>query len=196
MPGSCDNSFFRNYVVLNRHYEDLTLIRGVEANILDYNGTIDVDTNKIDCIDYVIASLHTPCIKCGNIEENTNALIKVMDIPKVYVIGHPDDKRYPINYDLLTAAAVEKRVLIEINNSSLNPTGCREGACENLTEMLKFGKERGLHVIMSSDAHICEDVGNIELSAKLIEDLNYPKELVLNYDEDPKRLFDFLNIKI
>ena len=51
--------------------------------------------------DVVIASLHIPCIKPGSIEQNTNALIKAMDNPYVNIIGHPDDSRYPVDYEKL-----------------------------------------------------------------------------------------------
>ena len=46
---------------------------------------------------------------------------------------------------------------------------------------------------MGSDAHICYDVGNFEYSKKIIEDNDFPKELVINYDED--KILKFLNIK-
>lgn len=47
----------------------------------------------------------------------------------------------------------------------------------------KYCKEYGVNIIMGSDAHICYDVGNFEYAEKIIEDNDFPKELVINYDE-------------
>ena len=37
---------------------------------------------------------------------------------------------------------------------------------------------------MGSDAHIWYDVGNLEYSVRLLEDVGYPEELILNYSLD------------
>ena len=41
---------------------------GCEANIMDYEGNIDLSEYGLKGCDVVIASLHIPCIKPGNIE--------------------------------------------------------------------------------------------------------------------------------
>ena len=41
-----------------------------------------------------------------------------MDNPYVNIIGHPDDSRYPVDYEQLVRAAGEKHVLLELNNTS------------------------------------------------------------------------------
>ena len=46
---------------------------------------------------------------------------------------------------------------------------------------------------MGSDAHICYDVSKFEYAEKIIEDNDFPKELVINYDEN--KILEFLNIK-
>ncbi len=44
-----------------------------------------------------------------------------MDNPFVKIIGHPDDDRYPIDYEAVVKKAAEKNILLEVNNTSLNP---------------------------------------------------------------------------
>ncbi|MGL4567220.1 MAG: phosphatase, partial [Fusobacteriaceae bacterium] len=121
--------------------------------------------------------------------ENTRAVIKTMDIPQVKIIGHPDDSRYPLDYKKVVAAAKEKNVLLEINNSSLSSGSFREGARENITEMLKECREQGVRVIMGSDAHASFDIGNFRNSEKLLKELNFPIELVINYHEEEVEKF-------
>ena len=90
-------------------------------------------------------------------------------------------------------AAKEKNIAFEVNNSSLKPNTFREGAWDNVKVLLKYCKEYGVNIIMGSDAHICYDVGNFEYAEKIIEDNGFPKELVINYDEN--KILEFLNIK-
>ena len=43
----------------------------------------------------------------------------VMKKPYVDIIGHPDDGRFPVDYEVLVQTAKETKTLLEINNSSL-----------------------------------------------------------------------------
>ena len=43
----------------------MRIYTGVEANIMDFKGNLDLDEAVLKKMDYVIASLHMPCIKPG-----------------------------------------------------------------------------------------------------------------------------------
>ena len=43
MPGSSHGFYFSNFRVIPRQYDNLRLSLGVELNILDYNGNIDLE---------------------------------------------------------------------------------------------------------------------------------------------------------
>ena len=45
----------------------------------------------------------------------------VMKKPYVKIIGHPDDSRFPTDYERLVKMAKETGTLLELNNSSLRP---------------------------------------------------------------------------
>ena len=79
MPGSTGVFYFSNMGIIPRMKNGVKIYMGCEANIMDYEGNIDLSEYGLKGCDVVIASLHIPCIKPGSIEENTNALIKVMD---------------------------------------------------------------------------------------------------------------------
>lgn len=153
---------------------------GCEVNIMDYDGRIDLSEYGLKGCDVVIASLHIPCIKPGSIEQNTKALINAMDNPYVNIIGHPDDSRYPVDYEQLVRAAGEKHVLLELNNTSLSPTGPRQGAYDNDVTMLKLCKEAGVCISIGSDAHIKESICDFDRAYKVIEEVGFPKELIVN----------------
>lgn len=184
MPGAAHNFYFHNMRVIKDEINGIRVLKGIEANIIDFDGNIDVEPEVIDILDYMIASLHGPCIKSGTIEENTRALIKAMDIPKVKVIGHPDDSRFPIDYEKLVLAAKEKNMAIEMNNSSLSPKSFRMNAIENYKVLLTLCKEHEVKIMLGSDAHIYYDVGRFDNCYKLLKELDFPEKLVWNFSNE------------
>ena len=182
MPGSTGLFYFSNMGIIPRMKNGVKIYMGCEVNIMDYEGKIDLSEYRLKGCDVVIASLHIPCIKPGSIEENTNALIKVMDNPYVNIIGHPDDSRYPVDYERLVKAAKEKHVLLELNNTSLNPDGPRQGAYDNDVKMLNLCKEMGVCISIGSDAHIKESICGFDRAYQVIKDTEFPEKLIVNSD--------------
>ncbi len=192
MPGGPHPYYFHNIYCIPKEVDGLKILRGIEANIIDFDGNTDVSDDMLTHIDYMIASLHNPCIDAGNKEENTNAILKVMDHPKVKIIGHLDDSRYEVDYERVVKKAKEKNILLEINNSSLKPTTFRQGAWENLGVMIKLCKEHEAKVVMGTDSHISYDIGKFTYCEKILNDNNFPTHLVINYNED--EIIEFFNI--
>lgn len=182
MPGSTGLFYFSNMGIIPRMKNGVKIYMGCEVNIMDYEGKIDLSEYGLKGCDVVSASLHIPCIKPGSIEENTNALIKVMDNPYVNIIGHPDDSRYPVDYERLVKAAKEKHVLLELNNTSLNPDGPRQGAYDNDVKMLNLCKEMGVCISIGSDAHIKESICGFDRAYQVIKDTEFPEKLIVNSD--------------
>ncbi len=191
MPASPHFYYFQNIHCIPKEVDGLKILRGVEANIIDYDGNIDIDEDLSKHMDYMIVSLHPPCIEYGTKEQNTTAVINAMNHNKVKVIGHLDDSRYPVDYEKVVKVAKDKGILFEINNSSLKPESFREGALENVGYLFKYCKQYGVKVIFGSDAHISYDVGRFSNCEKAIQKYDFPKELVINYNEDEiKRIFN------
>ncbi|AFS79722.1 PHP domain-containing hydrolase [Gottschalkia acidurici 9a] len=184
MPGGAHKYFFQNTIVWPREIDGLILLRGIEANIIDYDGNIDIDEDTLKKLDYAIASFHPPCIDPGCIDKNTNAIINVIKNPYVKIIGHPDDSRYPLDYELVVKAAKEHNVALEVNNSSLNPGSFRVGANENVKNFLNLCKENKTKVIFGSDSHISYDVASFHNSLSIAEQVGFPMELIVNYNKD------------
>lgn len=190
MPGGPHPFYFHNIYCIPKEVDGLKILRGIEANILDYDGNTDVEEDgMLKHIDYAIASLHPPCIQPGTKEENTNAILNVMDKDKIKIIGHLDDSRYPVDYELVVKKAKEKKILLEVNNSSLKPTTFREGARENVTTMLELCKKYEVRIVLGTDSHISYDIGKFTFAEKIIEELEFPKELVINYNEEEIKEF-------
>ena len=187
MPGTTHPIFFTNYKAIPDELMGVRILCGIEANILDNRGTIDIDDSLYPKLDYIIASLHTPCIRSGSRDENTRALIGAMKNPYVKIIGHPDDDRYPLDYEMLTDAAKAYGTALELNNSSFRPTSGRQNASANAQILLKKCLEKQVPVIMGSDAHIYCDIGRFDSAIHMLEHCSFPDELVLNYQNDGLR---------
>ncbi|MBI9012693.1 MAG: phosphatase [Clostridiales bacterium] len=194
MPGGPHEFHFVNMSVLPKVIEDINILIGIEANIMDYNGTIDVADDIKERMDYIIASLHPPVITPGNIEENTRSIIEAMKNPDVTIIGHPDDGRYPVDYNQIVQAAKKTNTLLEINNASLNPSGYREGTVENSRTILNLCKEHGVSVIFGSDAHVSYSIGDFTRCVALANEVEFPESLIVNNDFN--KLKKYLNSNI
>ena len=192
LPGGPHPFYFQNIYVIPKEVDGIRILKGVEANIIDFDGNLDVTNAMALHLDYMIASLHTPCLEGGSKEENTNTYLKAMDHPKVKIIGHPDDDRFIFDKEAIVKKAKEKNILLEINNSSLKPDTFRQGARENIIELLELCKKYKVRVVLGSDAHISYDVGKFPYNGNLIEEVNFPKELVINYHED--QIVEFFNL--
>lgn len=191
MPGSCQEFYFHNLKVVPRQFGDLELLLGVELNILDSDGSVDLKEPHLGKLDVVVASLHMPCLKPGSRAYNTECVINAIKNPHINIIGHPDDGRYPLDYEAVVQAAKEYKTLLEVNNHSLNPECTRENARENQKIMLPLCRKYGVSVVMSSDAHYQGDVRNHARAISLLEELDFPEELIVNTDR--KKLYPFLN---
>lgn len=184
MPGTCNELYYLNFRVIPRHQQGMQILLGSEVNIIDLDGSMDFDDKMLDIMDLVIASMHTPCLTPGSREENTRAYINVMNHPKVTIIGHPDDGRYPIDAEAFVKEAKETKTVIEVNNNSLNPRGFRQNSKENYKTILKYCEKYEVPVVVNSDAHICYDVANFGYAKRFFQEIDFPKELVLNFDVD------------
>lgn len=180
MPGTCNDLYFLNLKVLPRKMQGIEVLFGAEVNIIDLEGTLDMSPRLLEKMDVTIASMHSPCIKPGTMAENTNAYLKAVEHPLINIIGHPEDGRYPVDFDTLAAAAKEHHVLLEMNNSSLRPDCARTNGRENYIKMLEVCKKYKTPIIMNSDSHWSGDVGNISNTMPLIQETGFPEELIVN----------------
>ncbi|MBR2851909.1 MAG: phosphatase [Anaerotignum sp.] len=184
-PGMKDttcHAYFANLHVLPEKLHGVRLLRGIELNIMDFNGTVDMDEKTLSRLDMAIASLHVPCIVPGSRKENTQTLLKVMENPYVDIIGHPGDPRYDIDYKEVFRQAKETGTILEINNASLIPGGFRDGSQENVKKILRMSMEEGVSVVLGSDAHFYTGIGDFSHAIALLKEIGFPEELVLNTD--------------
>lgn len=193
MKDTTGHAYFANLHVLPERLHGVRLLRGIELNIMDFDGTVDMDEKVLSRLDLCIASLHTPCIKPGSRKENTRAILKAMEHPYVDIIGHPGDPRYDVDYKEVFRQAKETGTLLEVNNASLIPGGFRDGSQENVKQILMMSMTEGVPVVLGSDAHFYTGIGNFSHAEALLREVGFPEELVLN--TNPTRFLSGLKKK-
>lgn len=191
MPGGPHIFHIGNQKVIPDYIKGVRILKGVEANIMDFEGRLDLGESFLKNLDIVIASFHDVCIAPGSVEENTKALIEAMKNPYVDIIAHPGNPYYPIDIDRFIQCAFDTGTLIEINNSSF--VGSRKGSEENCRRIAARAKEKGVRLVAGSDCHISFDVGRFDRVEEIFEEAAMPEELVIN--TDPQKLIEYLNKK-
>lgn len=178
---------------VNKEFRGMIEVKfGVEANVMTYNGKIDVKEEEKKYLDGINVGFHygiiprdiksffyfmilnqiakvvkplTPWIR----EKNTQALIKIVEKEDIKIVTHPGDK-VPVDIYKLAKACEKKGTALEINSSHKNMS------VEDIKEALKT------QVLMSvgSDAHTPGAVGEFSQAIERINLTGVPKDRIIN----------------
>ena len=182
---------FKSARHLPKYVKGVRLIPGAEVDIMDENGRLDIEDKYLKDLELVIASFHTPCFPPYSDEETvTKAWLNTMENEHVDILGHMGDGRYKCDYERVVKKAKEKGKIIEINNHSFK---VREGSRENCRCIALLCKKYSVPVVLSTDAHFSAEVGVVPNSVALLEEIDFPEELILNTSLE--KLCDYLKIE-
>lgn len=172
--------------------EGVRILRGVEANIVGRDGTLDMPEPYLAKLDFVMAGLHEHCGFDGQgIDGNTEAVLQAMANPRVKAISHSGNPEFPVHFEDLVRGALETGTALEINNSSFSMS--RRGSRENCEYLAGLLARAGALVIVGSDAHIAQGVGDFDEAIAVLEKAGVRAEQVVNSSYE--RLLEFLRLK-
>lgn len=174
------SSYFRSLPFCPRKRFNIEVLYGVELNILNAEGQFDLSDELLNNLDYAIISMHKQNYKSGSISENTQAYIQAMKHPVVKILGHCDDPHFPVDYDMLARAALHENVIFEINEASLVPHSYRGDTRSNVLQILHYCLQYKIPIILSSDSHGKEHIGDFVHSAEFVHQQMFPEKLILN----------------
>jgi len=192
MPGGAHAYHFSNQTAIPDHLFGVRVLKGIEANAIDRNGKLDLDDFRLGKLDIVAVGLHTVCAPYGTIKENTIMMLAAMQNPFVDVIVHPGNPEYLIDEEAVVKEAVRCGVALEVNNSSL--TVSRKGSLAHCDNIVGLAKEFGAKLIVGSDSHYCETVGEFSVAAELLRKNGISDEQVLNTSIE--RVLSHLNRRV
>lgn len=183
MPGAPHYWFFSNQRVLPRFLHGVAVIRGVESNILNTAGEIDIHPSVDQNLDWVIASFHEPVFSPSTHSDHTQALLKVIRSGRVDALGHLGNPRFDFDFRKVIESAAEHNVAIEINNSTLKGHS-RVGSIDRCYQIAEVAKSCGAWITTGSDAHFCMDVGNLTLASELLDKVGIDAEKVITHSAE------------
>ena len=181
MPDSPHIWHFENLRILPRQICGVTVLKGVETNIIDNDGNFDMPRKTLEKLEWVVASMHRQVYEPTTAENHTRAYIKAAQDPIVDVIGHCTTDMFPIDFEKCVKACKEYSKLVEINESSIL---YKKGSLENSYELLRLCKKYEVPVVFDSDGHFCELIGVVDTAVRIAQEVGFPEELVVNADYD------------
>lgn len=171
---------------------DLQVFLGVEANVVDLRGTLDVPLEVLRRLDYVMAGLHVP-VRTRRVGDavrfaaynvvgrwwpeagrrarimNTEALVQAVHRYPIDVITHPG-WRLSVDTAVLAEACAAVGTALEVNTSH------DHGG----VAYIRVAAERGVDFVVGSDAHAPDRVGDLQAGFQLLREAGVPAERVRN----------------
>lgn len=165
------------YAYLPYHIEGVRIYRGIEANIIDHKGTIDIREKYIKQLEFAIAGMHEVVIGSGGIVKDTEAVIGALNNKYIDIIAHPDNPSYALDYEAVVKEAARLGKLLELNDHSME---YRKGGIDNADKFLPLCRKYGVRISVSSDAHFAFGIGKFDAALKRIEANGFPESLIVN----------------
>jgi DNA polymerase (family 10) len=141
---------------LNGRFEGLTLLAGVECDILA-DGSLDLADDCLAQLDLVVASVHSQFTQ--DTAQATDRMLRAIECPWVDILGHPTArrlfKREPLTFDVeaIVTASARRGVAMEINSQPQRL---------DLTDVnARLARERGVRLVVSTDAHSTAELDNL-----------------------------------
>ncbi|MDR1095502.1 MAG: PHP domain-containing protein [Spirochaetaceae bacterium] len=169
--------YFGNLRVLPEKMRGVFVFHGAELNIMDTEGTVDLDGTYVRPLHFVMAGLHEQCFESQSAETNTRTLIAAIENPLVDGISHPGNPVYPADFEAVVQAAVRAGKTLEINNSSFR---VRAGSDKSCREFAAACKKHGALITCGSDAHTAQDAGNFKTALAVIKEAGIDKDKIVN----------------
>ena len=103
--------------------------------------------------------------------------------------GFPNDKekrsaKLKFVLDAIVELCHQNDVIIEVNESSITRDYYEYNILYYMKHWLKMARDLGCLIVVNSDAHSKYGIGKIGKSLDLLEGVNYPVDLIVNFDRD------------
>ena len=160
---------------LNGRFEGLTLLAGIECDILA-DGRLDLADDCLAELDLVVASVHSHFSQ--DLQQMTDRVLRALESPWVDVLGHPTGrlllKREGLRLDVdqVITAAARHGVALEIN--------CQVDRLDLNDAHARLAQERGARLVVSTDAHSVTALGNLRWGLQVARRAWVTPDMVLN----------------
>ena len=183
-------------------YDDIDIFCGIEANLLNPKGELDIELKERKVFDVLVVGFHKGT-RIGSLKNffqffvpnvlgigryskkviarNTQSYIKAIKKYNIDILAHLNANGCIVDPVAIATVAKEYDTYIELNGKRINFTPAE------IEGMVKTG----VKFVVSSDAHRPSRVGENHEALNIIEKYNIPLKQVVNVDKLPK--FKYVN---
>lgn len=169
-------------VEIARKDSDFPILIGMETNIVDLEGSIDIGEEVLDKLDVVLAGVHSlgssNSIPEAVARDYFTSVMGAIGNQKIDVLTHPfwffDDLSPHLSSEDLSnfaKAASDRGVAIELNERYHAPS----------EDVLTICLDEGVKISVGSDAHRLHEVGKIKWAMKMLEQIDVESEDLILY---------------
>ena len=176
-PGGLHPIAIPGLQMMPKEFNGVRIFSGLEANIMDIDGSLDAENRYLHPLDNVVASLHSLCFK-GSYEENTAAYLAAIKNPYIDIIGHLHQADVLCDMKQVVHEASCYGKVIELNASYLHPS--RVKSLPLIKEIIGICLDEPVRITVSSDAHFSASVGQCQEMLKLLYEAGFPAERIIN----------------
>lgn len=170
---------FDNMRVMPSEICGIRVFRGVEANVLSPEGDIDIPVYALERLEWVVASMHKQTFLETEREAVTQAWMNIAQNSFVDVIGHSGTPEYAYDFETVIKEMGRVGKMVEINNATFL---IRKESRGNCVQIAKLCKKHGVYICVNTDAHYHASVGNVSLASQMLDEIDFPEELIMNAD--------------
>ena len=166
----------------------IRIFKSIECEILN-NGTLDLSTECLKELDYVIVGIHSNANQPR--KEMESRLMQAIENPFTNILAHPSarilKKKPPVNINMykILDACIHNNVVIEINGDpsrlDLDP------------QYIDYAVEKGAYFSLDSDTHSKSSFFNINNAILIARSLHIPPERCINTFSIPQLEYFFRN---
>lgn len=168
---------FGNLTAVPDYLEGVRILRGAEADLIDFSGKLSMSEEDLSRLEWVLVSIHSPLLPSGTVEEHTAGYLGALESPYVDALAHSGSPDYAYDYETVVKACRDRGRLMEINEHSFD---ARKSSIPNCTRIAELCKKHGCRIVVNSDAHFAAAIGHFPKATAMLEEIGFPEELIVN----------------
>lgn len=189
MKGSITLRYFEEIDRLHRKINGINVLRGVEANVISHLAELDIPFTELRKLDLVMVAMHEHIMPKGTYQEVTETWLRLIRHPYVDVLSQPACECFAFDLPMILKECKQSNKVMEINESLLHIPKHKQ-----YVEDLILGCKRfEVPIVVSSNAHYCTEVGEYGAAVRLLKELDYPEERIIN--RSYRTLYEWLTKK-
>lgn len=179
VPGGANPIYFMNLRRMVRGIETpIRVIAGIEEDISNVKGDLTLDEEVHRGLEIVTAGCHPyTWIVEQPMKVRTDAIINAITRKNIQILTHPVASFCDFDLPAVIDACTNTGVALELNESKTENVG-------TILKFLEMCAKSGARIVLSSDAHVAEEVGTFHRGTSILKTARFPEELVINGSSD------------